>query len=99
MATSKFILSPLMAGHYLHLQVGLQIRDRICGGIPRNPAIIEGWIKSVISDKHRITEIAEATKKAMGVDTLTDEQLIEEVKKTAWNSFKSDEQGLYIEGR
>lgn len=99
MALPKFILSPLMADKYLHLRVALQVRDKICGGIPRNPNIIEGWIKSVISDEHRIQKIVDSTKRAMGVDNLTEEQIIEEVKKSAWNSFKFDEQGLYIEGR
>ncbi len=84
---------------WLYFDVELQIRDKICGGIPKSPETIEKWIEVTLSDKSRMEEIIEQTKKDMGVDDINDETLLAELKKSCWNGFKSNDAGLFAEGR
>lgn len=77
---------------YRKYRVQLQIRDKILGGIPKNPELIQGWLKSKGLEEKAIEEIAAKTEPAVAV-------AIEEETNKAWTGFKSDEDGVYIEGR
>lgn len=82
-----------MSVQYERYNVGIKIRDKIIGGIPKHPEVIKGWIDAKMSKtltKEERKELAQKTAKEMDVG--------EEVKKS-WNGFKSDEKGLYIENR
>ena len=81
-----------------YLTVTLQFRDKLCGGIPKSPEAIDGWIRAVVENKNRLEQIIADTKIEMKTDALTDEQ-IEELKQACWIGFKSNGAGLYIEGR
>jgi len=83
---------------FKHYTLTIKVRNRICGGVPKKPEAIEGWIKASMSDSSRIDTLISETKEAMKVDQL-DAAAIEDLKKSCWNGFKSDENGLYIEGR
>lgn len=78
--------------------VTLRFTDQLRGGIPKSPDTIEGWLRARVNDEHRVDVLAAATKEEMGVTALDAEQ-IEALKKSVWNGFKSDENGLYYEGR
>ena len=69
---------------WIKYHVAIQIRDRIMGGIPKDPEIIKGWLQA-----RGLEELAEQTVEEMGEQLVTG----------AWNGFKADEDGLYIEGR
>lgn len=66
----------------------------IVGGIPKNPKLIEGWVNATNKDKteEERKAIIEATREEL--PDLSDDV----VEKTSVG-FKSDENGLYIEGR
>jgi hypothetical protein len=102
---------------YLRFTATLRFIDQVRGGIPKNPATIEGWIRSRIDDLHVVDTLAEkvkrgseeerialaerliaTTKTEMGLSDLSPDQL-KEVSEAVWNGFKSDENGLYLEGR
>ena len=102
---------------WLYFRVTLQLRRYLCGGIPKSPDVIDGWIDTVLKDESRVrsllarlraehgvaegdTDAATAALQAetmagMGV-TEADRELL---KKTAWNGFKANGQGIYYEGR
>jgi len=65
-------------------EVELQMRERIVGGIPKDPEIIEGWLKA-----RGLQDVAEATK----------EEMADQITEGAWQGFKSNQHGLYIEAR
>ena len=70
--------------------VEIQTRDKLCGGTPRTPEMIEGWVKAKTgySDEQAKELAAEAIEDIQG--QLTD---------ASWNGFRADERGLYIETR
>ena len=76
----------------------LKFNDRICGGIPKSEKAIEGWIRANVEDKSKLEQMISDTKESMNVDNLSEEDL-NNLAKSAWNGFKSDENGIYIEGR
>lgn len=89
-------------------QVEIQIRDRICGGVPMDAKTIEGWIRSKmgLSDETETRRKVAKTLEELGYDlpeNLADEQLEEAIEKVVGekhtNGFKRDQNGLYIEGR
>lgn len=65
-------------------EVVIQIRDRIVGGIPKNPEMIKAWLAA-----RGLEDLEEQTKKEMA-DQLTE---------GSWQGFKRDADGLYIEAR
>ncbi len=89
-------------------QARLLFKDRIMGGTPKDPKIIEGWLRSRagVNNDDEILQAIKRTLQEQGVD-VTDGQTYEEMvaasaglaanKQT--NGFKFDENGLYIEGR
>lgn len=85
----------------------LQMRSQLMGGIPKDPHVIEQWIRSKagVTDEQEITAMMIRTLYELGIDVpddATTEQVIEASKQLAGKAavgFKRDEQGLYIEGR
>lgn len=78
---------------YIFYGVTMRIKDRIVGGIPKNPAVIAQWIKTAMdkANKVKTEEIIKETVELMGAD---------EYAEKAWTGFKSHpEHGLFIEGR
>lgn len=71
---------------------------RLVGGVPSDPKVIEGWLKTKTMAKDDILRqmVAEAMTERGGV--MLDEA-IEAVAEKSINGFKRDESGLYIEGR
>jgi hypothetical protein len=77
-------------GLYDVYRVTIQIRDRICGGMPRNAGLIESWVKATTGHKD---EQAENLAKA---DL---ELLVNEVAEKSWIGFGEDAGGLLIQAR
>lgn len=86
----------------------LTFRDKVMGGTPKNPKIIEGWLRS----KAGVDEVEELrrgmvrTLSELGVDVRPDMTYAElETASNAvaaskqTNGFKMDEHGLYLESR
>jgi hypothetical protein len=97
------IRSALLQGKRLTYAVEIQILDKIFGGIPKNPEIIQKWIGAVVEDKTQGQAIAAQTVAAMAPsergDPVVAEALQEELSEASWIGFKGDAKGLYIEGR
>ena len=74
-------------GLYDKYRVTIQMRDWICGGMPKNPDMIETWIKARTGHDDEQTE--EQTKEAV-------EALIESETEACWTGFSGDENGLFI---
>jgi len=76
--------------------VELKFRDKLLGGVPKNPDVIKGWLNAkvakgeLISSESEIDDLAAATAEEMKATTQENK---------SWTGFKSDDNGLYIEGR
>lgn len=86
----------------------LVFRDRLMGGVPRHPKIIEGWLraKMSITDEEELMMIGRQTLIELGypgAGDMTYEEISRVVEEYAeskhTNGFKRDEHGLYIESR
>lgn len=94
---------------FTEIPVGLQFRDRVVGGTPKDPTIIEGWLRSKmgVSDKDEARYLLVQTLIQLGADLSPDEQDMKKIeaaskeiaaeKKT--QGFKRNGNGLYLEGR
>lgn len=73
--------------------------DRIAGGIPTDPRVAEGWLRTKLGDKDdQIRELVATTMVERGVSAEEAAKIVDELKHL--NGFKRDEEmGLYIEGR
>lgn len=89
-------------------EVDLAFEDKLMGGIPKSPNVIEGWLRSQagIEDQEEVRQAMLRTLIELGADVnagMTREELeqaseeLAAVKST--NGFKVDENGLYIEDR
>jgi hypothetical protein len=77
------------------LEVTLKIRNRIVGGIPTDPALIEGWIASNMKEvaKEEREKLKEATIKELPA-------AVQEKAEGMWTTFKVDkDQVPYFEAR
>lgn len=71
--------------------VKIQIRDKILGGIPKNPKVIADWIAgSKGLTKEEKKEMAKKVAEEVDADTQAEKM---------WNTFKRDDKGIYIEER
>lgn len=87
----------------------IRMRDRLFGGTPKDPKLIEGWLRSKagISDKAELMEATRRTLIELGVEVPADATFDDLVKASEelaatkqTNGFKLDpEKGLYIESR
>lgn len=94
---------------FVTYRVRLQFRDKIMGGIPMNPKMIEGWIrkKMGVGDDDEVMILLAQTMRDLGAelpekptaDDLVDaSHALAEMKQT--NGFKVDDHGgIYIESR
>lgn len=73
--------------------------DRVCGGVPTDPKVAEGWLRTKLgtTDEHLIQQQVAEVMAERGVTA--DEAVTEVNTNRHLNGFKRDEQGLYIEGR
>lgn len=86
----------------------IRFRDRLMGGIPKNPKIIEGWLRSKagIEQEEEIRRALLRTLLEVGAD-VTPDMTFEELEKASeglaaqrqTNGFKIGDQGLYLESR
>jgi hypothetical protein len=87
--------------------VRIELCDKVLGGIPKNPAVIEGWLRSKagIADEEEVRYGMLRTLAELGVEVserMSMADAIEASKRlanTSANGFKADAQGLYIESR
>lgn len=91
-----------------YYRVSLTFRERLMGGIPRDPKLIEGWLRSKagVSDDEEIRQATLRTLMELGAEVRPDMTYAEMVEASealaaqkSTNGFKRDEEGLYIEGR
>ena len=92
-----------------YYRVTLQFRDKLMGGVPKDPNIIEGWLraKAGITNTEEVRQATARTLIELGYDVkpgMTYEEMVEASKEVAGakmtNGFKADPLlGLYIEGR
>lgn len=72
--------------------------SRLVGGTPSDPRVAEGWIKSKLQDSDDL--IQQAVAEIMVERGLPrDEAAAELARRKHLNGFKSNEKGLYVEGR
>lgn len=86
----------------------IQLRDRIMGGTPKDPKIIEAWLrhKAGIDKQEEIRRAMIRTMQELGAE-VDENSSYEEVQKASealavhrqTNGFKLNDKGLYIEGR
>jgi hypothetical protein len=71
--------------------VRIRMADKLCGGTPKNPDLLKGWIAAT-------TKFDDATTDAQVAEAR--EALLEPTEEKSWNGFRGDEKdGLYIEAR
>jgi hypothetical protein len=97
-----------MSNLFARYRVSLRFTDRIMGGTPKDPKVIEGWIKTKmkVPEGAELRALVARTMLEMGHDIATDptiEQLdaaiAASVASKNTNGFKADASGLYIESR
>lgn len=86
----------------------ITFRDRLMGGVPKDPKVIEGWLraKAGIESEEEIKQATLRTLLELGADVRAD-MSFEEMQRASealaaqrsTNGFKQDERGLYIESR
>jgi hypothetical protein len=92
-----------------YYRVTLQFREKLMGGVPKDPNIIEGWLRSKagITNTEEVRQATLRTLLELGYDVkpdMTYDEMVEASKEVAGskltNGFKNDANlGLYIEGR
>ena len=83
---------------YDRYQIVLHIRERLCGGIPKNPDLLESFVKAKTGyddakTKEQVGELKDA------IAPTDPDAAVNEVVDASWNGFASDEKGLYIHAR
>jgi hypothetical protein len=78
-------------GLYDVYSVTIKVRDRICGGIPRNKDLIKNWVEAGVGYKDEKTEKLTAENA---------ELIVNEVAEKSWIGFMGTEKdGLFIQAR
>lgn len=86
----------------------LRMRGKLMGGVPKNPKLIEEWLRSVagIEQQDEVKRALTRTLLELGADVTLDMSFADLEKASAklatmkqTNGFKSDDLGLYIEDR
>ena len=71
--------------------VTIQVRDKICGGTPKNPDLLRGWIAATTEHDDETTSKQEQEAR---------DAILEPTEEKSWNGFRSDAvKGAYIEAR
>jgi hypothetical protein len=76
--------------YYDIYQVTLAIRDKICGGTPKNPELLAGWIAA--TTEHNDSTTTSQEKEAR-------EALLEPTEEKSWNGFPGDAGGIFVWAR
>lgn len=100
MVTSKSVFASLQKKAFPYRFVGTLSVDRICGGVPSDPKVAEGWLrkKMQLSDDAALQE--ELSKVVLERKMTQDQAVTAIASAKCLNGFKiDDEHGLYIEGR
>jgi hypothetical protein len=71
-------------------RVTIRFRERLCGGMPKNPELIEAWVRSTTG--HDDEQTKALTEEAIQV-------LVDEAAERSWNGFPGDAMGLFIWAR
>ncbi len=83
-------------------QVTVQVQNQLRGGTPKNPSIIDAWLRSAVKDKSRIHMLIDEAKADLGIDKMTEAEeaaLVSGLKDSSWNGFRRDpERGLFLSG-
>jgi hypothetical protein len=78
-------------GLYDIYRVEIRLRDKLCGGVPKNPELIAEWIKAKTGYDDKETEVQ--TREAL-------DALIDTETEKSWNGFPADkEKGLFVWAR
>ncbi len=86
----------------------LVMRDRLMGGIPQDPKLIQAWLRSKagIKDEQEVLAATVRTLRELGADvpeSASYEQIVAASESLAselhTNGFKRNQDGLYLEGR
>ncbi len=81
---------------YVKYEVELKFREKLLGGIPKNPEMIKGWLNAKVTKG----ELKVSEKEAEAMIAATAEEMNASTQENkSWTGFKSDDTGLYIEGR
>jgi hypothetical protein len=76
---------------YDKYSVTIKVRDKLCGGVPKNHELIESWVKARTAHDDRMTK----TQTAEVIETV-----LEEKTESAWTGFQCDpEHGLFLATR
>jgi CRISPR/Cas system CSM-associated protein Csm4 (group 5 of RAMP superfamily) len=85
---------------YRKYKVEIEFRDKILGGIPKDPEIIKGWLTARAKKTRTAQEIKELAEKiAQEVKSKSDEEEYSKEEEKTWTTFKSDKIGIYLEER
>jgi hypothetical protein len=93
---------------FVHYDAQLTFRDKLLGGVPKDPKLIEGWLraKAGLESGQELRRALLRTLSELGLNAsgeTTSEDLIhaseELVARRLTTGFKRGEQGLYIEAR
>lgn len=76
------------------LNVIINPRTRIVGGVPNDPNMIANWLKANMPN---VTEDERAKLAQTTIEAV--QPAVDEAAGKMWTTFKRDEKGLYIEGR
>jgi hypothetical protein len=68
----------------------IQFRSRVCGGMPRNPDLLKGWIAATTEHNDATTTAQEQEARAV---------LLTPTEEKSWNGFPGDEKGLFLWSR
>ena len=71
-------------------RVRIKVRNKLCGGMPKNQDVIESWIKASTGFDDEKTKVQ--TQEAL-------DALVEEKTEKSWNGFPEDEHGIFIWAR
>lgn len=103
-------MSSIFAGNNLFTQyrVTAAFRNKIMGGIPKDPKTIEGWLtsKAGVTDEEEVRYMTRRTLLELGIDIPESANIAEMMQAAeaiaatkSTNGFKRDTTGLYVEGR
>lgn len=89
---------------YTRYRVTIRFADKVMGGVPQNPEVIEGWLRQrFVGGDEEVRLMMLRTLDELGVDVDTEmsmEQLKDAAKHLAakqhGNTFRRDENGLYL---
>ena len=110
--TARSVFADTAEALFARYRARIEFTGKLLGGVPKNPKVIEGWIRSKLVEvpDDEIRMLAAKTAREMGVDLpegiapeeedrILDRIASEMSGEIQTNGFKRDEQGLYIEER